>query len=297
MPREEAVELFSFPWYVPDRGYVWRNGVKADIHLGNIDPPPFLLVHPQFKEEKRYTPLPFDEDGKEDAPLFQRFAALTPSQEEIKAFADTWGWLGIANAVIAKGRRVSVLKGESLERWRNEVFDLRYAVTLWNWLTSKNSTVQVTWESESCVSVRVSLACPKKEGTPKARQEILIHRRFHPSIFLKFRRNDPTLPARVALVILINEKLAGVASPCLLLNRHEQLEGFVRPHNLLAALWVQLYQAIQGQRRIVPCCYCGELMDVTGRRRSKKAHGRCAHNAKMSHYRKKLAEETRPNKR
>ena len=123
---------------------------------------------------------------------------------------------------------------------------------------------------------------------------MLLHRQFLPGIFPRFRRTDPTLPARVALVIQLNKKLAGVASPYLLPNRHGQLEGSVRPHNLLAALWVQLFQAITGQRRIVPCSHCGELMDVTGSRRSKKAHGRCAHNAKMRHYRQRLTKAARP---
>jgi hypothetical protein len=92
---------------------------------------------------------------------------------------------------------------------------------------------------------------------------------------------------------MINKKLAGVASLCLLLNRQGVPQGFVRPHNLLAAMWVQLYQAVQGQRRIVACKYCHKLMDVTGQRASKTTHERCALNAKMNRYRKKLAATAR----
>jgi hypothetical protein len=95
------------------------------------------------------------------------------------------------------------------------------------------------------------------------------------------------LPARAALFQEINKKLAGQVSPCLLLDRKGQVLSYVRPRTLLAALWVQLYQAVTGWRRIRPCQYCGQLMDVTGGRLTKRAHTSCAHREKMRRYRHK----------
>ncbi|MDX2253214.1 MAG: hypothetical protein NW202_13090 [Nitrospira sp.] len=299
MPQTDAAELFHFTWSVPDRGYVWRNDMKADIPLGTGERPPFLMVHPESKTETRYDPLPDDEDGSEDTPLFQQFADLDLSQETIKAFADRWGWLGASTRLApSKSRKkiVTVEKGESLEIWLREIQDVRRAVTLWKWSKRKDSAVQVTWESKECVRVRISRYASKPDNGQKDPDEVLLHQRFLPDLFDKFRHNNPVLPAQAALALLINKKLNGLASPRLLLNRHGTIQGFVRPRNLLAAIWVQLYQAIQGQRRIVACKYCHQLMDVTGHRVSKTAHSRCGHNAKMNRYRKKRAAIARTKK-
>lgn len=292
MPQETAVELLHFTWSVPDRGYVWRDDMEAEGILGGNDQPPFLMAHPQSRVEKRYPPLPFDEDGGEDLPLFQRLADLELSQEKIKAFADRWGWLGVGIPLVPSAPRkkeARIERGESLERWRHEIQDIRCAVTLWKWITHKDSTVQVTRNSDHCVTVRIGNATSKSNSKQKTIREIFLFREFLPDLFQRFKQNDPTLPAKTALVLMINKKLDGIASLCLLLNRQGTPQGFVRPHNLLAAIWVQLHQAVQGQRRIVACKHCHELMDVTGQRASKVTHERCAHNAKMKRYRKKLA--------
>jgi hypothetical protein len=254
--------------------------------LGGAGDPPFLLVDPTTKIHSRYCPLPFDEPGGESSPLFERFANLQPTKDAIRQFAGQQGWLGIGTPVILDGNgQVDI--GEPLERWAREIHDLQHARVLWRWLEEKDQRVQVEWKSKDCIIVRVHRASQRGEGRPRLARVILLHRRHHEALFRSLKRDDETRPVRTALLLLVNEKLSGSASPCLLLDRHGALQGFVRPHNLLAALWVQLYQAIQGQRRVRWCVYCGELMDVTGSRGNKKAHARCVHNAKMARYRRK----------
>ena len=79
-----------------------------------------------------------------------------------------------------------------------------------------------------------------------------------------------------------NEKLLGSVSPRLLMDHDWTLERRFRPHNLLAALWFQFFQTIQGQRRTVTFMHCHEWIDATGHRRSKKAHTACVYRRKIS---------------
>ncbi len=60
----------------------------------------------------------------------------------------------------------------------------------------------------------------------------------------RFRRNDLTLTAQAVLVLMINKKLVGTASPRLLINRSGEPQGFLCLHHLLAAMWVQLSQVV-----------------------------------------------------
>lgn len=280
MAQEDPIELVGFSWRIPNAGYEWREDVKAEEQLGGTGRPPFLMIVPSTWSAP--TCLPFDEPGNESEPMFAKFANLNPTRDTIKKFANEHGWMGITNSVCPPGESVPVYSGEPLERWETEIRDMRRAVDLWRWPDRMDSSVQIKWQSEGedCVIVRIGNRCQT------------FYQRLRPRLFRLFRRNKHMrndLAARAALVLFVNEKLGEMASPCLLLDRPGNAQGFVQPHHLLGAMWIQLYQAILGWRRIRPCIYCHTLMDVTGGRTSKKAHAHCVHNAKIRRYRNKLA--------
>jgi len=298
MQQEEAVELFSFVWWVPDAGFIWQE--DAEAQRGGDGDSPFLLKNPRAKEEKSYVPVLFDEPGDDRNPespglLFNRFAALKPSREAIEAFANKQGWLGVQVPIRFKDNQGRVKKGygEALERWVREISDLKDAVALWKWLNWGGRQVSVEWGPGN-VSISISRPSPSGQISRSNPRRILFYGEEDERLFRLFDRQhrDPALAVRAALFQEINRKLAGYASPCLLLDKRGRPLSFVRPRNLLAAIWVQFYQAVVDWRRIRPCTYCHELMDVTGGRSTKRAHTRCVHNAKVRRYQRKLLRGT-----
>jgi hypothetical protein len=165
---------------------------------------------------------------------------------------------------------------------------MKGATDVWEWLDTENKQQlrqRLQWESEDSIVVLLE------------HKRTRIHRVHHLSLFKKLRYGDPGDAAKAFLLLEVNEKLGGSVSPGLLMDRHWALVGRLRPDNLLAALWVLFFQTIHGQRQIVFCQYCGDWIDITGHRRSKKAHARCVHNAKMARYRKKRASQASAKKK
>jgi len=275
---EQPVELFYFTWRAPDRGFIWRDDLISETHFsGNREKPPYLVLHPESRQLGTPWVLPFDEPGNEQAPLFEQFARLAPTQDAIQAFANQHGWLGIGGQVHPPGPNARVQTGESLAQWRHEIGAMRLATTLWravDWGHEQDSPVLVRWETD-----RVTVTVRARRGFP-----FVFHRGDWPYLFPRSHRADRKSPVLAALQQLLNKKLVDMASPCVVLDRRGNLNGRVRPRHLLGALWVQLYQAILGYRRIIPCRHCGELMDVTGGRSTKQAHFRCVHRVKMNRY-------------
>ncbi|MGH2359620.1 MAG: hypothetical protein ACRDGM_03645 [bacterium] len=294
MTQDESVDLIHFAWSIPDRGYTWDADARAEPRLGGKGEPPFLLVHPKTTRTRQYSPLPFDEPGREEAPLFQRFADIEPTQDAILKFANEYGWLGVDEPAISpyypgvKAGEHIVTTGESLDRWRREIVELREASIIWRWLDEEDEEAMaraVRWESDGCVCVTV----PRKSGRALREREILFHKRLQEDLFRLLRRDDPSVAVRSALLRTLNKKLRGLVSPCLLLDRKGQLRGFLRPHHMLGAIWLQLYQAVTGQRRLRTCQYCAGLMDVTGSRTDKAAHHKCMRREKTYRLRRKKA--------
>ena len=272
----ESLELIHFTWGIPDKGYLWDHQARPDPVLGGGGKPPFLLIHPDARET-RYAPLPFDEPGAETEPLFARFAALRPTEADIRDFANEYGWLGVGIPVTSQhypGERkgfVRVIRGESLSRWRDEIRALGIAVRLYRWLLEDDQDAikgAVRWESQQCVRV-----CIPRHG------QRLLYRSDYGFLF-QSQPSDPALAIRALLLSLVNQSLREHASPCLLLDKKRQPQPFIRPRNLVGALWLQLQQAILGQRQIRTCRACGGWMDVTGSRADKQAHRACVNKKK-----------------
>lgn len=297
MARDEAVELFNFSWPVPDTGYEWQDDAKADPNLGEgaSPSPPFLVQSRLVQSPTRTCPILFDEPGDERRPLFDRFARLKPDRDSIKKFADENGALGIGvPIVLGNGKDRVVASGEPFLQWRSEIQILKEAVLLWSWLEGRRDpSVQIKHESKDSFSVQIFRPRWDNPKVQALSWEKLFHRQGSEGFFRFMKGEDVAPIVRAALLTKVNKKLATNASPCLMLDRHGHLNGYIRPKNLLSAMWTQLYQAIQGQRRLRFCAHCHVLMDVTGSRQSKKAHANCAHNAKMKRYRSKLASKNK----
>ena len=97
----DSVDLWNFVWWVPDQGYVWQDDADAQN-----EKPPFLVRHPKAEVENHYVPIRFDEPGNEgEKLLFDSFARLEPTPDDILAFANQWGWLGVREPIIVRSKK------------------------------------------------------------------------------------------------------------------------------------------------------------------------------------------------
>ena len=113
-------------------------------------------------------------------------------------------------------------------------------------------------------------------------------------LFKRWKYGEVLAPARLYLTEQINKKmkkLAGNLSLRLFMDEKEELRGFIVPYSLLAAMWLGLYQAITGERRVRQCEICGEYMDVTENRKTKRMHDRCSQRVRTARSRRKKRQE------
>jgi hypothetical protein len=77
------------------------------------------------------------------------------------------------------------------------------------------------------------------------------------------------------------------------MNPENDIRSYLRPSNLLSAMWLQFYQAVCGERIIERCPVCGYWEDVTDNARPSrwKGHSTCLKNMSQAKWRKK---QTRP---
>jgi hypothetical protein len=246
------------------------------VHRGSNDGPFLIKVG---RKEHSYSPV---------SELFLSFLKLTPTQAAIKAFADRYGWLGVGSAT----------SGESFTCWQREITDFQDAYTLWMGFEQRPEVCRIEkgWTSPSRkraaehVSFAITMSRLSESGYADytAPRRILLLRAEDERLFEFLKRNpsQPRLPIKAALFQLVNRKLVGNASPCLLLEESGERQAIL-PRNLLTTLWVQLYQAICGRPRIILCMHCKQPMDVTDRSRSMKAHPKCVNHAKVKKFRRK----------
>ena len=287
MPRrrnldEAFANAFYFRWWIPDGGYEWDWAAQPETTLG-ADPShggPYLVPHRQSKEDKVYFPL--DDWKKDGPPLFRIFADLDGTSRDILAFANTYGGLGIGQPIYGGEAGNNIRLGESIVRWNQEIQDMREVVEVWDCLKmGKPAELKhmLRWD-------KVAEAVLFEKANMRRRLADAMHVR---SDLYRAIIPSPKWMARGYILERVNGKLRGEASPRLILNHHRELTPYWAPHNLLAALWLQLFQATTGQRPLQRCIHCHQWMDVSGYRKNKRAHARCIYREKTNRYRQKIA--------
>lgn len=85
----------------------------------------------------------------------------------------------------------------------------------------------------------------------------------------------------------------GTIHPRLLRNQKDEIRSYLVPSNMLAALWLQFYMAVCGERIIKCCVYekCRKWEDVTDLPRPSrwKGHPSCLNAKRQADYRKRHA--------
>jgi hypothetical protein len=224
--------------------------------------------------------------------MFQKFAETVPNEKAILDFANKYGRLtrgetevttpkfpsgskpvrgcqNLQELIIGAAQGVPTLPAESLAFWKNEILEMWRIFKVWDWLRHKNYASLrkvITWNDDASA---VWYELPVWNYAPSSMSKGVVATSSNPKIFKRFKRTDSCLPAQFLVQKLVNNKLKqleekglGSIQPRLLMNIKDKTEPYLVPTNLLAALWLQFYQAVCGERPYKRCEVCGAWEDV-----------------------------------
>lgn len=277
------IQLVFFTWDVADAGYCWDDTARAG-DLGKPGEPPFLVESPSTSSLFPYNPM-------DKQTLFLQFAETPLTKEGILQFANVHGKLHPTHDVLVSrpGKDNVLLRADSLSLWIGEIWYMKTAVQLWEWIKEKNWSALgkiISWD-EHKKSVEYSL--PPNGGASGSRSwGVLASPQRKPEIFARCHPGEVLLPARHLLQMWINKRLERYpVKPRLLMNAQNALEGRLIPSSLLSAMWLQFYLATIGETKYKRCAVCGHWSDVTGKNRNWTMHPDCANKARVKKWSEK----------
>jgi hypothetical protein len=238
---------FIFRGNVSEAGYEWLKGEDGKPRL-----------------VPRHIPGTSFRTSEPHKALFLKFAKMAPTREEIQSFADLHGDLFSRYELKHSAARMdrTAAHGASFRTWTQEIGDMRVLVVLWENIQHRQlSTLKrvVKWSEKE---VGYILKTPRRE-----RDVILAHADIPGTGLSRFRPRDVLLPARCALQLEINLRLAEYpAVPRLTWTPdtpgcHQRI--IIEPSNLLSAMWLQFAQAVTGEFQLRLCeCGCGRYFQV-----------------------------------
>jgi len=244
MIREVRTDPFIFRWPVSIAGYEWlESKMDGGLRLIARDEPGagIRLEEPPNK-------------------LFRDFAALIPTEDEIRDFANAHGDLfrtydGIQDIVVRKNQTATY--GTSLESWKKAIQDMRQLVELWDHIQYRRITRLRRLIDMDKNGISYSIG---GRWVLLAHKEILLT-----APMSRFSPRDVILPARYALQKEVNRRLADPSTltvPELAWTPDNFHRLIFRPSNLLAALWLQFAQELTGEFKLKACEVCGKPIQV-----------------------------------
>ncbi len=275
MSYDPCLEIARFRWDVPDKGYVWIENASQIIDLNQYDkgglkthePDMCLMINPEGEMRRRYDPRLVE------PPLWSQFADLDTDPASINKFANKYGWLGVGKWVITAGseRKKHMPIGERLTQWKDEIKTFKRVAQVWEWVQNEDAGKlgQVIVWHDNAVAFEL-----KGDDGSILEFRLIAGEMEHPELFRTWERGKTTAPAKLYLLKVVNEHLAGV-QPRLLLNKKGCLQEYIYPANLLSSVWYEFSQVLSGQRKIRRCEICHRIMDVTESRSNKTQHTTC----------------------
>jgi len=92
-------------------------------------------------------------------------------------------------------------------------------------------------------------------------------------------------PAELVLARMINEHLRESVAPQLVFDESRQFREFIRPINLLGAMWYQMCRTFTGKQPVRRCPACGGWMIYE--RSTKIMHEKCANKVRQQRFRER----------
>lgn len=292
-PAETSFDDVWFTWWVPNIGYVWIDDGRL---VPNSKEPakgvaPFLVENPRSTTGTRKRPL-------RDCPeLFADFEALEPTREEIKDFANRYGWLGFGEMLEGTNSDSRVVFGEGLNLWRQEIREIQACFQVSEWIDALDEVAlskRVEWKGDRVLfhwaaierqpidptpftDARRAKALQNLIGQPAwVRHDVVASKTLNPKLLKAWTRGDVLGPANTWLVQRVNEHIQGKVWLGLILDLDGNRKPVIRADTLLSAIWHQFYSHLMGESRFKRCEVCRKWMDVTGSRSHKRMHPRCS---------------------
>jgi hypothetical protein len=234
------IDPFILRETVSEAGYEWLKGVDGKPRLVPLRVPGFGY--------RRCEPHPG---------LFREFAKLSPTKDSIQGFAGQYGDLFNRYALEQDAARDdgTVEHGASLGTWTKEIGDMRVLVGLWDDIQHRRIAALKTLVKWTARDVSYVIDTPRRRANVT-----LAHADIPGSGFSRFSRKDVVLPARCALQMEINKRIAEEPTvPRLAWTPDSRQRLIFVPPNLLGAMWLQFAQAVTGELELYPCDACGKF--------------------------------------
>ena len=256
-------DLTQFSWRrATGRGYVWQT-LRTRTHKRArllTFPTPGAAASADLIQPQNINPT-----------LLWQLAETDTTESAIKEFADAFGLLAGETTCWPKDGGKAYF-GDPFATWANAILDARMVVSLraateaddtdalkkmirWN---MRKHAVRLVWKG-GITKHHLAIASPD-------------HR---PETLALFELGDLVMPARIAVARIVNEQLAELASPQLLWSEQAQQFGvYLRPTNLLGAIWVQFAQTVDERKVIARCEVCNTWFERT-RKDKRHCSDRC----------------------
>jgi hypothetical protein len=324
-PADEAIQ---FNWTRYEGGYEWQKAADAEATVSQ----PFAPRVPAPEADWVLTndrPIGSYEDVPYSPPadLFLKFVKTERTREGIKEFADRYGLLGLKEGrgrvfitipadradrgaiQLIHGKTVTGFagSGELLSAWRNSIRDMDIAVEIWNMLRDAEEGSDqalrrfIIWRGPD----RVFYETPAESRKGYERLAVIASPKIRPEILKRFQPESVIGPAFYFLQSLINDALEGLASPKLLWSRprrgrpkvhtgHQTLGLFFVPRSLLGYLWLQLAEAVAGQKTFRRCKSCATwILVAPGAEGSRTSRLTCSNTCRVRLYQNRIKDAAR----
>ncbi len=276
-----------FIWDRADAGYCW-SGVKDKMQKRPSKPytfkeelePPYLLPSPDTKSFLTYQPM-------EDEPaLFRKFADTELTKEGILDFANRYGLLA-RELDVRRNEREPWTTTDSFTRWENEIGVMSTFLKVWDAYRNEDKAelrkvIQWVEDSDNPSGFRLRYYRDKELEVASIdkyldRYDIMDAT----AVKSKMIPGDLFMPALILIQRIINIWLTkNRIHTRLVMNEELNLEQYLMPENLLAAMWLQFLLNVSGQTDFERCDICLGWEEVSGKRSDWKYHKDCAARAR-----------------
>lgn len=230
--------------------------------------------------------------------LFRHFGDLEGTEDAVNRFADKYGLLGGSTSVTVAIPKEDVPNedvvslGEGLNGWRAAIREMNETITIWDWVCERDVESlgkHILWK-DGPDGTFVSYYGEPIDGTDKPSIKGGYHLIAHASagdrsLIASFAHGDLIAPAATLVRSRVNTQLKKGAYPYLY-QADNQLSFRLgtKPAGLLAALWLQFAEAIEGNLRFRRCDHCSKWFEYKpGRGRFPRQY--CSQAHKMAAHR------------
>lgn len=231
MKNVEA-SFFQFSWHVLEVGYWIEEGESGR-----------LLLRPKSyrpQAARQYPPL------NEETGLFKTFANTDPTPKGILGFANRYGTL----------EHLTPGFGEPLDQWVDQIRKVRHTVDIWTSAIDEDKRQlrkHIKWSDGDR-----EISAKNHDGS-----KVVVVSDSRPEMLDRITPKDVIKPALLYVMDVVNKALKEGTSIRLMWNSAPQL--FVCPSTLQAAIWLQLANAIGGDKEYRECGQCGKWFEIAPR--------------------------------